>query len=272
MRIISVANQKGGSGKTTTAINLSAGLARCGKKALLIDMDPQANASTGLNIKTSESAKSIYNVLVSGSSINIDEIIISIGSNFDLAPSGIRLSGAELELANEIGRETRLSHAIAGMKRRYDYVLVDCPPSLGLLAFNCLVACNEVLLTVEMSFFALQGLAKVLQLVDIIRERLGHTIEFKAVATMFDRRNNISEEILANLRENFGARVLNTMINVNVKLKEAASKGVHIFDYDPRSKGAEDYLALAREIMAQEQGKSTTEGTKQGLAYSNQEE
>ncbi len=252
MRVIAIANQKGGSAKTTTAINLGAALARRGKKVLLIDMDPQANATIGFDVKAHELKNSIYHVLVGPAGVPLDSVIISVGRNLDIAPSDIGLSGAELELANEIGRETRLSHSIHKMKRRYDYVLVDCPPSLGLLTFNCLVAADEVLVPVEMSFFALQGLGKLLQLVEIIRERLDHRIDFRAVATMFDRRNNICKEIFSNLKENFGEKVLDTAINVNVKLKEAASKGVHIFDYDGKSRGAQDYEALAREIMAHE--------------------
>lgn len=252
MRVVAIANQKGGSAKTTTTINLGAALARAGKKVLLIDMDPQANATMGFDIKAHELKNSIYHVLVGPGGVSLDDVIIFIGENLDMAPSDIGLSGAELELANEIGRETRLSHAILKMKRRYDYVLIDCPPSLGLLTFNCLVAANEVLVPVEMSFFALQGMGKLLQLVEIIHERLDHKVLFRAVATMFDRRNNISKEIFENLKENFGDKVLDTVINMNVKLKEAASKGVHIFDYDGKSKGAHDYEALARELLDSE--------------------
>lgn len=250
MRIIAVSNQKGGSGKTTTAINLAACLASRRKKVLLIDMDPQANASIGLNLKTYGLTKSIYDVLVGSANLGLDDVIVSIGDNFDLVPSNIELSGAELELANQIGRETRLAHVISGLKRRYDYILVDCPPALGLLTFNSLVACNEILIAVEMSFFALQGVGKLLQLIDIIRERLDHSIVFYALATIYDGRNRICQEVLKNMRENFKEKLLNTVVNVNVKLKEAASKGNHILDYDPKSRGARDYLALAGEIIA----------------------
>ncbi|MFC1522385.1 ParA family protein [Elusimicrobiota bacterium] len=261
MRIIAVSNQKGGSGKTTTAINLCAALARIGKKVLLIDMDPQSHASVGLNINTAALAKSIYHVLVSKENTGIDEVIVPVAENFDIAPSEIELSGAELELASEIGREARLSHAISKMTRRYDYVVIDCPPSLGLLTFNSLVACKEILVAVEMSFFALHGVGKLLQLVSIIRERLNHPIEVRALATIYDRRNKISQEILDNLRTNFKDKALKSVININVKLKEAASKGAHIFDYAPDSRGAQDYMELAKEIISQEGHARETPGS-----------
>lgn len=252
MRIIAITNQKGGSGKTTTAINLSAALAHRGKKVLLVDMDPQANATLGLNEKNIQFEKTVYNILVGGPPVPIDEVIVELGPNLHIVPASIELSGAELELANEIGRETRLSHALSGMKKEYDYVIIDCSPSLGLLTFNSLVASDEALVTVEMSFFALQGVGKLLQIIDVIRERLDHPISFCALATIFDRRNKLSREVLENMRETFGGRALKTVIEINVKLKEAASKGVDILKYDKKSRGAQNYLALAKEILAQE--------------------
>lgn len=253
MRIIAIANQKGGTGKTTTAINLSAAIAQQNRKILLIDMDPRAHASNGLNVKTYELKKNIYNVLVN-SNAKLEDVVISISPRFDLVPSDIVLSGAEPELAEAVGKEMQLSHAIKKLNRHYDYVFIDCPPSLGILTFNALAACNELIIPVETGFFALQGVNKLLEVVDIIGSKLNHHITVYALATIFDCRTDVSGEILNNLKGYFKEKTLNTVININVKLKETAGKGVHIFDYDSNSRGAEDYLTLAKEIIALEKG------------------
>jgi len=259
MRIIAIANHKGGCGKTTTAINLSAGLARHNRKVLLIDMDPQAHSTIGLNVQPQKLEKTIYNVLLD-SKVELDAIIRPISLNLDLAPADIILSGAELELAGAIGREKELSRCIARLNWDYNYVIIDSPPTLGLLTFNALVAADEALIPIESGFFGLHGVGKLLEVIQLIREKLGHPIRVRILSTMYDRRTNISKETFDELRKFFQEKVLKTVINTNVKLKEAVSKGAPIFNYDPNSAGSRDYEELAKEIISLEKKpKKTTE-------------
>lgn len=248
MRIISIANQKGGCAKTTTAINLSAALAEEGKKVMLIDLDPQAHASVGLNIETPKLEHTIYDVLTK--EIDLENILINISKNFDLAPSDIVLSAAELELAGVIGRENELSARIKKLKREYDYIIIDCPPSLGLLTFNGLKACNEVIITIETSFFALHGVGKLLETLKLLKNKLNHDISYRALATMFDKRTNIARDVLEEIKGFFKNKKFNTVINANVKLKEATSYGLPIIKYAPQSQGATDYTELAKEVIS----------------------
>lgn len=252
MRIIAIANHKGGCGKTTTAINLAAGIARHERKVLLIDIDPQAHSTIGLNVKPQELKKTIYNVLLDTKNVSIDEIIIKITENLDIVPSDIILSGAELELAGVIGREKELTRAISGLEKRYDYIFIDCPPNLGLLTFNSLLASDEIIIPIESSFFALHGVNKLLEVVQIIKNKLDHSIKTYVLSTIFDRRTNIAKEVIDELNKFFQEKMLKTVINTNVKLREAAAKGVPIFDYDPNATGAYDYNELAMEIIGQE--------------------
>jgi len=254
MRVISIANQKGGCGKTTTAINLSASLALKGQKVLLIDMDPQGHAGAGLNIKASEEKTTIYNVLCNfnDEKIGLDEATLQVAENFFLVPSNLTLSLLEQVLSMAEGRETRLRDAIEGSKQNYDYVVIDCPPSLGLLTFNSLMASMEVFIPIDMAFFSLLGTGKLLEIINMVRNKTGHLIRVKVIATMYDKRTNISGQILENLKDQFKDSIFSTVINSNVKLKEAAGFGKAIVDYDKLSQGYKDYMALAEEVVAEE--------------------
>jgi len=254
MRIIAIANQKGGCGKTTTAINLSACIALNGQKVLLIDMDPQGHSSTGLGIKTDELNKTIYNVLVNseGTETRLDDITVQVAENFNIAPSYLSLSTFEQNLSMTQGRETRLREAIDHLYQVYDYIIIDCPPSLGLLTFNSLMASTEVFITIDMGFFSLHGTGKLLEIIDMIRSKTGHLIRVKVIATMYDRRTRIAHEVLQDIKDHFEDSMFLAIVNANVKLKEAASFGKSIADYDKRSRGFEDYDALAEEVIAEE--------------------
>ena len=254
MRIISIANQKGGCGKTTTAINLSACLANKGRKVLLIDMDPQGHSALHLNINSDELKKTVYDALFisNSSATRLDEVIIEIGNNFHIAPSNISLSTFDQHLSMVQGRETRLKEAIDNLYQAYDYILIDCPPSLGLLTFNSLLASTEVIVPIEMSLFSLHGISKLMEILDLVQERTGHKIKINAIATMYDSRTRISKEVLKDIRDNFKDSMYKTVINLNVKLKEAASFGMSILDYQKKARGFIDYAALANEVVKDE--------------------
>ena len=247
MRIIAIANQKGGCAKTTTSINLSACLADKGKKVMLIDLDPQAHASVGLNIETPKLENTIYEVLTRD--LSLENILIPVSDNFDLAPSDIVLSAAELEMAGVIGRENELSTRIKKLKKKYDYIIIDCPPSLGLLTFNALKACNEVIITIETSFFALHGVSKLLETIKLLENKLNHHILYRVLPTMYDKRTNLAKEVLDEIKNYFKDRTFETAINTNVKLREATSHGLPIIKYAPQSQGARDYEDLANEVI-----------------------
>ncbi len=252
MRIISITNQKGGCGKTTTAINLAASLAACDKKVLLIDLDPQAHATLGLNIK---SELSIYNVLskLTNKKAALEEIIQNVGKNFDLAPSSIILSTLEQELAGEIGRESRLWEVLSLLKENYeyyDYVLIDCPPNLGILTINAIRASTEVFIPVEASRFSLEGLSQLLEIINLVRDRLKHQLKHRVLVTNFDSRLRHSFKMLDKIKADYQDSLFSNIIHVNVKLSEAQNQGTHIFNYDKYCRGAKDYFSLAKEIIA----------------------
>jgi chromosome partitioning protein len=251
MRIISIANQKGGCGKTTSAINLAACLSANNRKVLLLDLDPQSHATLGLNIKAD---LSIYNVLskLTNQKARLGDIIQKVGDNFDIAPSGIVLSTLEQELAGEIGRESRLWEAINSFKGDYDYILIDCPPNLGILTINAIRAANEIVIPVEASRFSLEGLGQLIEIINLIRERLNHNVSYQVLVTNFDSRLRHSFKILDRIRQTFKDRLFSNIIHVNVKLKEAQSQGTHILNYDKYCRGAKDYFSLSREIVTQE--------------------
>jgi len=252
MRIISISNQKGGCGKTTTSVNLAASLAQNGKRILLIDLDPQAHASLGLNVNAE---LSVYNVLskVTNKKVRFEDIITKVSNLFDLAPSNILLSTLEQELADEIGRESRLYDCLKNFTQRYDYILIDCPPNLGILTVNAIRTSDEIIIPVEASRFSLEGLSRLIEIINLVKERLEHNVKFSVLVTMFDSRLMHSFRMLNKIRETFKKNMFNTIIHINVKLKESQAEGKHIFEYDKYSRGAKDYFSLSREIISAEE-------------------
>lgn len=252
MKTIAIVNQKGGCGKTTTAINLSASLADHGSRVLLIDMDPQSHASLGLNIKPKELELCLYDALLSVEEEEgpiLDDIITKVDKNLDLIPSNIVLSAFEQKLANAPGRETRLLHAILRMQKKYDYILIDCPPSIGLLSFNALVAAQDVIIPIEPSFFSLHGLGKLVETIQVFSEKLNHEIEIHTLMTMYDKRTRLSREVLEEVLKHFGNHTFKAIVHLNIRLKEAASFGLPISQFDRQCAGYNDYRALGREVL-----------------------
>jgi chromosome partitioning protein len=254
-RVIAIANQKGGVGKTTTAINLGASLAVAERRTLIVDIDPQANASSGLGLERSAASPNIYDVLVRNQSLKAathKEIHFPF---LDLVPSTRDLVGAEIEMVGMMARETVLKRAMDEIKEDYDYVLVDCPPSLGLLTLNTLTAADSVLIPIQCEFYALEGLSQLLSTVRLVQRALNPSLAIEGVLlTMFDRRLNLSRQVAADAREYFGSKVFKTAIPRNVRLAEAPSFGEPIVQYDVLSTGAQSYLSLARELLDAEDG------------------
>ena len=247
-KVIAFANQKGGVGKTTTAINLSTVLAKRNKKTLLIDMDPQGNATSGVGIEKNLE-KSIYNVLIEENSI--EEAILKTNiKNLDICPSTINLAGAEVELVSMMSREMRLKEKLENIKNNYDYILIDCPPSLGLITLNAFTASNSVLIPVQCEYYALEGLGQLLNTVKLVKKHLNKDLEIEgALLTMFDTRTNLSKQVVDEVKKYFGDKVYKTVIPRNVKLSEAPSYGMPITVYDSRSKGAKCYDKLGKEVI-----------------------
>jgi chromosome partitioning protein len=252
MRIIASANQKGGCGKTTTAINLSSSLSLKGQKVLLIDFDPQAHATMGLNVKPGDLEKSIYDVVTptKNEPLGIEDILWSIRDNFDLAPSNIILSAFEQELSGLEGREDRLLQAIQPLEEKYDYIVIDCPPSIGHLSFNALRASEEVIIPIDMSLFSLRGVSKLLEIIVLLKDKVGHDVRSRALITMFDRRTRYSRIVLEKVKAEFQSNVFETVIRYNIRLRETADFGLPVGDYDKHSIGHEDYENLADEILS----------------------
>jgi chromosome partitioning protein len=251
MRVIASANQKGGCGKTTTAINLSSSLARRNNKVLLIDFDPQAHATMGLNIKPAELEKSMYDVISPAANppAGIEEILVSVGENFDLAPSNAKLTALEQELAGVEGRESRLHYTLESLKKPYDFVVIDCPPSIGHLCFNALRACEEVIIPIDLSLFSLRGVSKLMELVAMLNEKLDHSIKSRALITMYDLRTRYSKHVMEKVKEEFGENAFNTVIRYNIRLRETVDHGLPIGEYDKRAIGHRDYENLAEEVL-----------------------
>jgi len=248
-KIITVCNQKGGVGKTTTVINLASWLATKCLSILLIDLDPQANATSGLGFNKNELEKSVYQSLVDG--ISASEIIKPTCVEWlDILPSKIDLIGAEVELVNTFARETKLKNAIEEIKNCYDYIFVDCPPSLGLLTVNALTAADSVLIPIQCEYYAMEGLTQLMKTIHLVRQALNPKLELEGVLlTMYDSRVNLSNQVVAEVRKFFGNKVYNTVIPRNIRLAEAPSYGKPVFLYDRYSKGAESYLSMTEEFL-----------------------
>lgn len=257
MRIIAISNQKGGSGKTTTAVNLGAWLALLGKKVLIVDLDPQAHATLHLGITPQEDDQTIYNVLTSNNNPELSQIIKNTSiENLQIAPSHINLSSAEVELVGEVGRESLLKDSLETLKHKLDYVLIDCPPSLSLLTVNALTAANEVFIPIQTEYFALDGVSKLTNTLNLIQKRINHQLKITGIIlTMFDKRKNLCKQVAEKVTEKFGDLVFKTIIRDNVKLAEAPSYKETIATFDPGSYGNEDYQGLAKEVIAQEKEK-----------------
>ena len=258
MRIIASANQKGGCGKTTTAINLSYSLAGKGKNVLLIDFDPQAHATMGLGINPSDLETSIYDVLKPWQNpiVRLDDVIISISNNFNLAPSKASLSAVEQELSGINGRENRLLDAIKGLQRTYDYIVIDCPPSIGHLCFNALRACNEVIIPIDLSLFSLRGVSKLQEIVMTLKEKVGHKVKSRALITMYDNRTRYSRQIYKEVKEVFQENMYETVIRYNIRLRETGDSGLPIGEFDKNAIGYQDYEELAEEVLRLESTKT----------------
>jgi chromosome partitioning protein len=253
MRTIAIVNQKGGCGKTITAINLSAFLASAGRRVLLIDIDPQGHATLGLLKDSSRLLKTIYDVLtVEQEPTGLAEVIVTLRDNLDLLPADIMLAALPEELAGTPGQESRLSRALETIRQQYDYIIIDCPPSVGPLTFNALRACTEVIIPVEPSFFSLHGIGMQLETLEMMAQKIGHNIRPRALITLYRSRYDFVKAVTQEIRRHLGERLLNTVIRFSIKLSEAAGHALPIADFSPRSAGYADYSALAREILQDE--------------------
>lgn len=251
-KIIAVANQKGGVGKTTTSVNLGAGMASLGKRVLLVDIDPQGNTTSGVGINKADVAHCIYDVLIE--EIHPKEAIVETNiQGLHLIPATIQLAGAEIELVSTISREVRLKKSLQLVKHEYDYILIDCPPSLGMLTINSLTASDSVIIPIQCEYYALEGLSQLLNTIRLVQKHLNTSLEIEGVLlTMFDARTNLGIQVIEEVKKYFQQKVYRTIIPRNIRLSEAPSHGQSIITYDPRSRGAEVYLELAKEVVSYE--------------------
>ena len=242
-RIIAIANQKGGVGKTTTAINLSASLASLGQKVLALDMDPQGNMTSGLSVNKDEVENTVYDL--------IEECICKeVYENLDVLPSNVNLSAAEIELIGVDNKEYIIKNEVEKVKDRYDYIIIDCPPALSMLTINAMTTANSVLVPIQCEYYALEGLSQLIHTIELVQERLNPKLEIEGVVfTMYDARTNLSLQVVENVKDNLNQNIYKTIIPRNVRLAEAPSYGMPINLYDPKSSGAESYLLLAEEVI-----------------------
>lgn len=248
-RTIVIANQKGGVGKTTTAINLSASLAELGQKVLIIDMDPQGNTTSGLGIDKDEQENTVYELLLDESEIE-DCIIQSAYENLSVLPANINLAAAEIEIIGVEGKEFVLREAVETIKDQYDFILIDCPPSLNVLTINSMCAADTILVPIQCEYYALEGLSQLIHTIDLVKDRLNPDLEIEGVVfTMYDARTNLSLQVVENVKNNLNQNIYKTIIPRNIRLAEAPSHGMPINEYDPKSAGAESYRLLAEEVI-----------------------
>ncbi len=252
-RVIAITNQKGGAAKTTTSVNLSAAIAMKNRRVLIIDLDPQANATIGLGLSATDLDSSIYHVLINPDLPLRDIIRQTMIENLFIAPATIHLSGAEVELVNTIGREIVLREKLSQVLNDFDYVLLDCPPSLGLLTLNALTTAKEIIIPVQTHFYALEGMSQLMNTIELVRRRLNHKLIITGILpTIYQAGTKLSDKVLQELKKFFGKQVFDTTIRMNIKLAEAPSHGLPIILYDPESNGADDYNSLASEVLSDE--------------------